>query len=127
MAAASPGNTGHPVPLQHRQRVQAGRQALCKRGAGNTEKVEITMSRSGLREQAKARALELLGECDGMTIRQLAACLTSEGLYSGQAFHADRAATSYARSIFVDLLKINKVRLIERSVSRGGYLYRLKV
>lgn len=85
------------------------------------------MSRSGLREQAKERALELLGECDGMTIRQLAVCLTSEGLYSGQAFHADRAAVSYARSIFKALTRAGKVKVFERSVARGGDLYRLKV
>jgi hypothetical protein len=115
------------VPLQLRQRVQAGRQTVRKCGAGNTGKVEIIMSRSGLREQAKERALELLGECDGMTIRQLAVCLTSEGLYSGQAFHADRAAVSYARSIFKALTRAGKVKVFERSVARGGDLYRLKV
>ena len=85
------------------------------------------MSRSGLREQAKQRTLELLGESDGMTIRQTAACLTNEGLYSGQAFHADRAALSYARSILKALVRIGKVKVIERSVSRGGDLYRLKL
>lgn len=75
------------------------------------------------RAAAKARALELMAERAGVTVRQFATCLVDEGMYTGEAFHAQRAAVSYARSILRDLVKSRRVRVIERTVSTGGDLY----